>query len=205
MVMLGSNDVVVGQRVQAKADGHRATVRFVGSVDGASPEDGWVGVEWDSVGRGKHDGEAKGKRYFTCAPGQGSFVRPENVLAEPVSFQNALTRKYASEEAANAEINMSFREAEGKKAAVVVEFVGNDKEVERMKRTQDLEEVTLLGACISSAGDEKWISEKVPPLPSRLLHFAQGPNNSWMMKQTSAGVRITNAVGSTLAALLLHN
>jgi dynactin complex subunit len=171
MVMLGSNEVVVGQRVQAKADGHRATVRFVGSVDGASPEDGWVGVEWDSVGRGKHDGEAKGKRYFTCAPGQGSFVRPENVLAEPVSFQNALTRKYASEEAANAEINMSFREAEGKKAAVVVEFVGNDKEVERMKRTQDLEEVTLLGACISSAGDEKWISEKVTTsaLPSSPL------------------------------------
>lgn len=161
VVLLGGTAVVVGQRVQTKADGHRATVRFVGSVAGASPEDGWVGVEWDAEGRGKHDGEAKGKRYFTCPPGQGSFVRPENVLVEPVSFQEAFVRKYASEEAASAELNMSFREAGGKKAAVVVEFVGNDKQVERMKRTDELEEVTLLGLCIGSAGDEEWISKKV--------------------------------------------
>ena len=51
---------VVGDRVCC--EGQRATVRFVGPVDGA--EGLWVGVEWDSPERGKHNGTVKGKQYF---------------------------------------------------------------------------------------------------------------------------------------------
>jgi dynactin complex subunit len=40
------------------------TIRYTGLVDGT---DGlWLGVEWDGVGRGKHDGVKDGKRYFDC-------------------------------------------------------------------------------------------------------------------------------------------
>lgn len=76
----------IAERVQS-VDGYRATVRYVGSVSGAMPEEGWVGLEWDMEGRGKHDGSAKGTRYFQCPAGKGSFVRPDAVLVPVVSFQ----------------------------------------------------------------------------------------------------------------------
>ena len=34
----------VGDRVQSRDD-YRATVRYLGSVTGASPEEGWVGLQ----------------------------------------------------------------------------------------------------------------------------------------------------------------
>ena len=34
----------------------------MGEVDGTDGE--WLGVEWDSEGRGKHDGTHKGTTYF---------------------------------------------------------------------------------------------------------------------------------------------
>ena len=50
----------VGDRVCC--DGQRATVRFVGTVDGTNGL--WVGVEWDNPERGKHNGTVKHKQYF---------------------------------------------------------------------------------------------------------------------------------------------
>jgi hypothetical protein len=37
-------DLQVGDRVQSRDD-YRATVMYVGSVAGASPEDGWIGLQ----------------------------------------------------------------------------------------------------------------------------------------------------------------
>lgn len=75
----------------------KATIRYVGSVDGQ--EGCWVGLEWDDISRGKHDGCYKGKRYFTCACAGpvGSFVR-YNALKEQVcqgiSIEDAIRMKY---------------------------------------------------------------------------------------------------------------
>ena len=41
-----------------------------------------IGVELDEA-TGKNDGEAKGKRYFECAPLHGVFVRPTKVHPFP--------------------------------------------------------------------------------------------------------------------------
>ncbi len=79
-------DLAVGERVQ-DLDGFRATVRYIGDVTGANPVHGWIGLEWDRDGRGKHDGSAKGARYFNCPAGRGSFVRADAVLAERSTFQ----------------------------------------------------------------------------------------------------------------------
>ena len=58
----------------------KATVRYVGSVGGQQGT--WVGLEWEDVSRGKHNGTVGGKQYFTCkasAP-RGSFVREAKLL-----------------------------------------------------------------------------------------------------------------------------
>jgi hypothetical protein len=51
----------VGSRIK-DADGHRATVRYVGPVAAAKKKDEvWLGVEWDSQTREKHDGSFVGQ------------------------------------------------------------------------------------------------------------------------------------------------
>lgn len=52
----------VGQRRSYAGD--LCTVRYVGTVEGTSGD--WLGVEWDDPTRGKHSGEHRGVRYFTC-------------------------------------------------------------------------------------------------------------------------------------------
>lgn len=52
----------VGDRLSY--DGALCTVRYVGEVAGTNGA--WLGVEWDDPARGKHDGQHKGVRYFSC-------------------------------------------------------------------------------------------------------------------------------------------
>lgn len=52
----------IGQR--RSYDGALCTVRYIGDVFGTSGS--WLGVEWDDPSRGKHDGQHKGVRYFSC-------------------------------------------------------------------------------------------------------------------------------------------
>ena len=42
--------------------GDRGTVRWAGGVEGT--EGRWLGVEWDTEGRGRHDGDHQGTKYF---------------------------------------------------------------------------------------------------------------------------------------------
>ena len=58
--MVGEGEVEVGMRLEA--GGERGTVRWVGEVAGTEGE--WLGVEWDRVGRGRHDGVHKEITYF---------------------------------------------------------------------------------------------------------------------------------------------
>jgi CAP-Gly domain len=48
---------VLGCRIRDVADGTRGTVKYIGPVAAAKNKtELWLGVEWDSTGRGKHDG-----------------------------------------------------------------------------------------------------------------------------------------------------
>ena len=62
--------MIVGQRVSYS--GELCTVRYIGEVAGTKGE--WLGVEWDDSTRGKHNGEAAGKRYFECNLAFHSYI-----------------------------------------------------------------------------------------------------------------------------------
>ena len=86
-----------GLRIVDK-DGFKGTIRYVGPVASAKNDDKWVGIEWDDVSRGKHDGsvvDASGNvhRYFSCASGAGSFVKPTTICFG-ISFISALRDRY---------------------------------------------------------------------------------------------------------------
>ncbi len=89
-------NIVLGARVQVdSAQGARGCVRYIGPVHSESEKSGkiWVGVEWDEIGRGKHDGTLDGVRYFSCSPLQGSFVHPARLMMG-VTVKTALQSKY---------------------------------------------------------------------------------------------------------------
>ncbi|OJJ49403.1 hypothetical protein ASPZODRAFT_60614 [Penicilliopsis zonata CBS 506.65] len=90
-------DPQVGQR--RSFGGQLCTIRYVGHVEGTTGD--WLGVEWDDPSRGKHSGEHKGVRYFTCRCKKklftpASFVRPSRPADKPRGFLEALRGKYAS-------------------------------------------------------------------------------------------------------------
>jgi len=84
---------------RVRYEGKRGTVRYIGPVASDSKPREWLGIEWDIDGDGKHDGscvnEKTGQvhRYFTCAHGKGSFVKPEKVSLA-VSFREAYAGRY---------------------------------------------------------------------------------------------------------------
>ncbi|KAJ5597693.1 hypothetical protein N7537_007777 [Penicillium hordei] len=140
---------VVGQR--RSFDGHLSTIRYVGTVQGTTGD--WLGVEWDDASRGKHSGEHKGIRYFSCQSKHataGSFVRPSRPSDQPLSFLEALRGKYASESVNSLAHNdlAGGATARGKAIEIsgkVVEEVGFDKIRKQLAELQELRIVLLDG------------------------------------------------------------
>ena len=44
-----------------------------------SKDEAWIGIEWEEVNRGKHDGTVNGHQYFKCAKNQGSLLKYEKI------------------------------------------------------------------------------------------------------------------------------
>ncbi|CAG8572690.1 16127_t:CDS:2 [Acaulospora colombiana] len=77
-----ASQMPIGSRCEVVADNgvtkHRGTIRFVGETEFGNKTGVWIGVEYDDH-YGKNDGSVEGKRYFTCPPNKGAFVRPKRV------------------------------------------------------------------------------------------------------------------------------
>ncbi|KAJ6004429.1 hypothetical protein N7522_006074 [Penicillium canescens] len=140
---------VIGQR--RSFDGHLCTIRYVGIVQGTTGD--WLGVEWDDATRGKHSGEHKGIRYFSCKskqPVAGSFVRPSRPSDQPRSFLEALREKYASEfeDLSCLAVSESSRKKAIKISGKVVEEVGFDKIRKQLAELKELRIVLLDGLLV---------------------------------------------------------
>lgn len=57
---------MVATRIEDIKSGDRGTVEYVDQIEGS--EGLWIGVDWDDVNRGKHNGCHAGVQYFM--PGQ---------------------------------------------------------------------------------------------------------------------------------------
>jgi tubulin-specific chaperone E len=180
---MSSDEAIIGQR--RSYDGALCTVRYSGEVAGTTGF--WLGVEWDDPSRGKHDGQHKGVRYFSCkffspkpycgktsdqflgkskSPTAASFVRPTRPADARQTFVSALNLKYASD-AAKADDSTPKKQItiSGK----VAEEVGFDKIRRQQARLAELKNVFLDGTQIAyaspppdQAGSEQSISQVCP-------------------------------------------
>jgi hypothetical protein len=85
-----------------------ATVMFIGPV-ASMPAGYWVGVQYEEK-VGKNDGTLNGRRYFTCPPGYGGFLRATRV--NKVEDRERETRAQELEEAQG----LAMEEANAKKS-----------------------------------------------------------------------------------------
>ena len=49
----------------ADKEGNLGRVGYIGVIEGHDPAVVWIGVEWDDVKRGRHDGSYNGVRYVS--------------------------------------------------------------------------------------------------------------------------------------------
>ncbi|KAK3336895.1 hypothetical protein B0T19DRAFT_410875 [Cercophora scortea] len=144
--MASQPDSPIGQR--RSYDGALCTVRYAGEVVGTNGS--WLGVEWDDPSRGKHDGQYKGVRYFSCkshSATAASFIRPTRQADAPQTFISALQLKYA-------EASPDQRPAPEKQVVIsgkVAEEIGFDKIRRQQAQLHELKIVILDGARIAYA------------------------------------------------------
>lgn len=127
---MDESSVCVGCRI-IDTEGYKATVQYIGTVVGAKNQsETWLGVEWDNQIRGKHDGssvDSNGtlRKYFECASGSGSFIKPSKVTYGR-SFMSALNERYVSLDAPPVgEADAFVSTLKGNQKSI--EFVGEEK------------------------------------------------------------------------------
>uniref|UniRef100_A0A7N6AFW1 Tubulin-specific chaperone E n=1 Tax=Anabas testudineus TaxID=64144 RepID=A0A7N6AFW1_ANATE len=160
----------VGRRVSI--GGERATVRYVGPVP---PTTGlWLGVEWDSPERGKHNGTHEGVQYFTCRhPKGGSFVRPAKV-SFGVDYLNAVQQLYEinADEVLSEEISISSKKLNLPSVLLSrceVNGPGADGEIRRT--TPNVQWLDLSGTLMSCWEDVAAITEQLDKLEGLQLSY----------------------------------
>ncbi|CAG8569176.1 769_t:CDS:10, partial [Dentiscutata heterogama] len=150
-----------------------ATVRYVGPVPPTKGE--WLGVEWDNVVRGRHDGVHEGTRYFTCSvPNSGSFIRFSPKINTGRGFVAALINKYIDydgdgkiqgneEETYDAQKDLDTLYWAGN-TKIEVEALGWDKIRRKQRKLDLLTEVGLSFEQISNAGNPGEIEATCPSI-----------------------------------------
>ncbi|KAF8965202.1 hypothetical protein BDZ97DRAFT_1904102 [Flammula alnicola] len=162
----------VGARISH--NGHLGTIKYVGPVDNTPGL--WLGVEWDSPDRGKHDGNKDGKQYFTCRfKTSGSFIRPTSHILYGISFLEALSAKYIETlHGSKSQETVTLGSSQG---VIQVEAVSLDKIREKFARLDRLREVSLENANVVKGDPSGSILNICPNI--RGLDISQNLLPSW--------------------------
>ncbi|KAH0542747.1 hypothetical protein FGG08_002886 [Glutinoglossum americanum] len=213
-----SRNFHIGQRVSFKDTNQLCTIHYIGSVEGTKGD--WLGVEWDDPSRGKHDGTHGGKRYFQCKsnlPTAASFVRPSRPTNPPLTFLEALHKKYASgaQGAASSERfpeKQRVTEAPIKWGGKVVEEVGFEKIRQQLAILNELRIVILDGMFIAYASREKQgkdVAEEIRETCPKIIELDVGRNlfEQWMevvrICEGLKGLRSLRANGNRFSSIAL--
>ena len=159
---LGAEDrVLVSCREGGEVAWHRATVRYVGAVDGQ--EGTWVGIEWDDCTRGKHDGCVGGTRYFSCRKSEtsttASFVRDKRIKSG-ITLVRAIKDKYCDDGSVERMGDMYVHTSSNHRLPVFL--VGEESVVIQQSRLDILRAIYLSGSAFSSIGEGEDVSRELP-------------------------------------------
>ncbi|XP_018566591.1 tubulin-specific chaperone E isoform X2 [Anoplophora glabripennis] len=131
----------VGGRIECC--GHFGTIKYIGPVEGHPGV--WLGIDWDDIERGKHNGTVNGIHYFnTRHPKSGSFLRREKVNFGQ-SLITAIRMRYGERgDELTAKIEeqqlLNFQQSIN---APFLELVGFDKIVDKQSDFNSLEVVNV--------------------------------------------------------------
>ncbi|XP_022184290.2 tubulin-specific chaperone E [Nilaparvata lugens] len=148
----------IGQRVVCS--GHIGTVKYVGPLP--STEGSWLGIDWDSPLRGKHNGVYQGVQYFvTKEPTSGSFVREEKVSCG-VDVASAIALRYGTNEQDSEKVDERLRQVKKALNAPFIMMVGFEQVNKKMSSFTSLEVVSLKNCNVSSAGAPRQLESMCP-------------------------------------------
>jgi dynactin complex subunit len=88
---------MIGRRINFQ--GHNGTIHYEGPiVHEDRGQDIWVGIEWDDITRGRHNGTVSGHVYFTTWDNQpsGSLLKRDKI-PPGVNILDAIFLKYFKE------------------------------------------------------------------------------------------------------------
>ena len=111
----------------------------------------WLGVEWDDVYRGKHNGSLDGRHYFqTQHPTAGTFIRPGK-LGPCESLEEAARSRYLTHSANYLDLEL-LRDAQQHTQASIFEVVGMDQIARKQSKFEQLTEISVDNSTVNSAG-----------------------------------------------------
>ncbi|KAK2709491.1 tubulin-specific chaperone E-like [Artemia franciscana] len=141
-------DYFIGCRVLSFES--KGTVKYIGKVD--SQPGIWLGIDWDTPERGKHDGTYKGIKYFTTRyPTSGSFIKPDKV-SRGTSLVQALKNRYLKFEETHIE-EQNLMVLQKTFNAPFVEIVGMDKVSRTQCNLGELKEASVSSQPVSHGGN----------------------------------------------------
>ena len=122
-----------GDRCKITPGDRAACVMFIGPVTGM-PAGYWVGVQYDEK-VGKNDGSLNGKRYFSCPPGHGGFLRATKIHKLAAVEKEAREQEVAREDLRKQKQPKDAKKSKGEGA--VEEFEGGEDQAEQQQQQEE--------------------------------------------------------------------
>jgi len=155
----------------------RATIRWEGEVGDTGS---WLGVEWDKVGRGKHDGVHKNVSYFTPVRlgNNCSFVRRTKVTNWGIGVLDAIEKRYGMVEGSMAGVKQeNVEDLCAEIGARFVEVVGMDKINKQQSQIKHLRTASVRNMGVAGGLETRDIGAELPSL--RDLDLSDSLMTNW--------------------------
>lgn len=120
---------LIGQQINCL--GSKGTIKYVGPIrhEKGNSSDQWLGIEWFSSQRGKHQGTVKDFEYFKCSEGTSGSLLKSNPKYFGTSLFKAYFRKYFQHEQGEHMENLDDNQ-------LITYFVGLQKKSSQKKSVQ---------------------------------------------------------------------